>query len=475
MRRARIVATLGPASSSPDIIEELIRAGMSVARLNFSHGNHETHLKALKNIREISKKLKVPVAVLQDLQGVKIRTGTLKDRNPVKLSEGDQFVITTSKVEGNASIVSTSYSDLPRDVRPDDRILLSDGLIELVVESISETEVICRVVSGGLLRENQGVNIPGAEITAPALTEKDLEDLEFGIQNKVDYIALSFVRRPEDVLQLKEKLAEKKADIPIIAKLEKPSAIESLDSILDVCEGVMVARGDLGVEMSPEKVPIIQKKVIWSANRKNRLVITATQMLESMIHNPRPTRAEASDVANAVFDGTDALMLSGETAAGEHPVEAVRMMAKIIDQAELMPAEYRPPRTERGRVLEFPEAVCDAAYHASKAIHARAIVAFTQSGSTARLISKYRPDTDIFAFTPSQRIVSRMCLYWGVHPIRMREISNVDELIEESEKMLLKLQLVRPGDNLIILTGAPIMEKGHTSLMKLHSVKDPNP
>lgn len=441
-----------------------------MARLNFSHGNHESHLETLRNLREISEELGLSIAILQDLQGVKIRTGPLENGNPVELKKGETLEITTEAVAGTAERISTSYESLPRDVQRGDRILLSDGLIELSVLSTTDKSVVCQVLTGGTLNQNQGINIPGAAISAPALTSKDLSDLEFGIEHQVDFIALSFVRRPEDILELKRILSDRKVEIPVIAKLEKPTAIENLDAILDVCEGVMVARGDLGVEMPPERVPVIQKQIIRKANRKNRLVITATQMLESMIGNPRPTRAEASDVANAVFDGTDALMLSGETAAGKYPIESVQMMARIIEEAEQMVSEHPPRRAAGDADLDFPEAVCDAAYHASKAIHARAIVAFTQSGSTAKLISKYRPRTDIFAFTPHRRVMNRMCLYWGVKPMLMEAILNVDELIRELDRQLIESRLVKEADNLIILTGAPIIERGHTSLMKLHSV-----
>lgn len=471
MRRAKIVATIGPASQSHEMLQKLIQAGMDVARLNFSHGDHESHGKTIINIRELSEELETPVAIMQDLQGVKIRTGGLENGTPVELFAAERFIITNEPIKGNKDKVSTSYHAFPQDVKAGDRILLSDGLIELVALTTSPSEVECEVVTGGILAENQGINLPRVKISAPALTEKDLKDLEFGIEQQIDYIALSFIRRPDDVVELKEKLAEKKRDTPVIAKLEKPLAIENLETILQVCDGVMVARGDLGVEMPPEKVPAIQKRVIERANKNGKTVITATQMLESMIHNPRPTRAEASDVANAVFDGTDALMLSGETAKGRFAVQSVEMMAKIIIEAERLETQFRRVLSRDSETLSVPEAVCDAAYHASKVIKARAIVAFTQSGSTARLISRYRPTADILGFTPHPHMVNRMALYWGVQPMCMREIANVDELIQELEKLLLERKLVQKGDNLIILTGAPIVEKGHTSLMKLHTVK----
>jgi len=444
---------------------------MDVARLNFSHGDHESHGKTILHIREASKLLSTPVAIMQDLQGLKIRTGPLEDGAPVELETGQSFVITIQSVAGNSERVSTSYEALPKDLRPGDRLLLSDGLIELRVLTTTRSDVECEVIAGGTLAENQGINLPMVKISASALTEKDLRDLEFGAEQQIDYLALSFIRRPRDILKLKERMAQKNWAAPVIAKLEKPMAIENLDAILGVCEGVMVARGDLGVEMAPEKVPVIQKHIIAEANKRGNLVITATQMLESMIRSPRPTRAEASDVANAVLDGTDALMLSAETARGHYPAESVAMMARIINEAEQMENASHTERSQKSRPLSFPEAVCDAAYHVSRSIKARAIVAFTQSGSTARLISKYRPSTDILSLTPNPNILNRLALYWGVRPILMHEIGNVDQLIEALEELLLDQKWVEEGDDLIILTGAPIVEKGHTSLMKLHTVK----
>ena len=444
---------------------------MDVARLNFSHGDHESHGKTILHIREASRLLKKPVAIMQDLQGLKIRTGQLEDGSSVELTTGHHFVLTTQALVGNSERVSTSYQALPQDLRPGDRLLLSDGLIELRVLTTTRSDVECEVIAGGTLAENQGINLPNVKISASALTEKDLQDLDFGAEQQIDYLALSFIRRPQDILKLKERLAQKNRDTPVIAKLEKPMAIENLDAIMDVCEGVMVARGDLGVEMAPEKVPVIQKHIIAEANKRGKLVITATQMLESMIHNPRPTRAEASDVANAVLDGTDAVMLAAETAIGHYPVESVSMMVKIINEAEGMGPGSHNERLQESKPLSFPDAVCDAAYHVSRSIKARAIVAFTQTGSTARLISKYRPSTDILSFTPNPDILNRMALYWGVRPTLMHEIGNVDQLIEALEKLLLQQKWVEEGDNLIILTGAPIVEKGHTSLMKLHRVK----
>ncbi|MBI4444664.1 MAG: pyruvate kinase [Acidobacteria bacterium] len=472
MRRAKIIATIGPATERAGQLKALIKAGMDVARLNFSHGSYSSYSQIIKDLRRYSSSLGIPIAIMQDLQGPKIRTGALKRGQPVQLIAGEEFTITTHPLKGDRHRVSTSYNELPHDVKKGDRVLLSDGLIELNVKATDESSVITEVITGGVLRENQGINVPGAVFSAPPLSEKDLTDLEFGLKHQLDYVALSFVRRASDVLALRKELARRHSDLPIIAKLEKPQAIENLDEILKVCEGVMVARGDLGVELSPEKVPVVQKEVIRKANQSDKIVIIATQMLESMIANRRPTRAEASDVANAVFDGTDAVMLSAETATGIFPIESLEMMARIVEEAEKVSVDASCLHNKWDRAnLSFPQAVCDAAYHASKAIRANAIIVFTQTGATARLVSKYRPETNIIAFTPYTAVVNRMGLLWGVHPMRMHEISNVDELIHSVEKILLRQGLVGAGDEVVILTGAPIMEKGHTSLMKLHKVR----
>lgn len=470
MRKAKIVATIGPNSSSREMLEGLVRAGMDVARLNFSHGTYETYHRIIADLREISSELAIPVAILQDLAGLKIRTGPLADHAPLTLVDGQNLTVTTESVEGTQEIISTNYKNLPQEISVGETLLLSDGLIELEVLDRTETTVACKVLSGGELTEHQGINMPGSTINAPALTPKDLKDLMFGIEKGVDFVALSFVRSAADVTALREVLQENGANIPIIAKLEKPSAISDLEAILANSEGVMVARGDLGVEVQPERVPIIQKRVIWQANQAGKLVITATQMLESMIRQPRPTRAEASDVANAVIDGTDALMLSGETAVGKFPVESVEMMDRIITEVESLGTQDVSQNTELSQGSTFPEAVCRSAYHASRTIEARFIIVFTQSGTTALKLSKYRPSTDILAFTPNLTTMNRVQLYWGVNSILMHPIGQVDELIEETEKLLLERNLASLGDNLIILTGVPILEKGHTSLMKLHKL-----
>ena len=468
MRRAKIVSTLGPASSSERVIEQLIGAGVDVFRLNFSHGTRDEHAENVGRIRQIADNMQRSIAILQDLQGPKMRVGKLAE-DPIELKEGNRLTVTTREVPGDAECVSTTYAGLPRDVKPADRILLDDGHIELIVREVYRSDVVCEVVLGGLLKSNKGINLPGVRVSAPSLTVKDREDLDLGIELGVDYIALSFVREPDDVREVQHIIERAEKEIPVIAKLERAEAIDHLEDILDVADGVMVARGDLGVELSPEDVPVIQKRVISAANRAGVFVITATQMLESMTDHPRPTRAEASDVANAIFDGTDAVMLSGETAIGKYPVQTVQMMARIIEKAEAS-VELVPPILNLDASLSFPDAIGQAAAAVSTAVSPKAIVAFTQSGSTARLISKRRPRTPIIAFTPSERICRRLCLCWGVEPRQITLIDDTDRMVAEVEARLLSEGNVRFGDTLVILAGAPITARAETNLLKLHRV-----
>lgn len=470
MRRVKIIATIGPSTSSAESIGELIEDGMDVARLNFSHGDHIFHAAAIERVHSASEESSKPVAILQDLSGIKIRTGPLQNGEPVELVEGQPFTITTEEVTGNRERVSTSYQELTADVQPNDRILLSDGLIELQALVVRTSEIECRVVTGGTLMERQGIHLPGTTISGPPLTEKDIVDLEFGLSREVDFVAQSFVRCSQDVSTLKAQIARLGAQTPVIAKIEKPVAVDRLDEILEVADGIMVARGDLGVEISPERVPVVQKKAVQKAVKANKLVIIATQMLDSMMFRPLPSRAEASDVANAVFDGADALMLSGETAVGRYPHRAVRMMGRIIEQAEKVTSEFRRDVFEP-LGPEVPHAICDAAYHAAKTVQARVITAFTQSGFTAKLMSSYRPDTNIVGCTPDLTIARQMSLFWGVRPMLMGEIPNVDELIIELEKLLTETKLAFQEDKIVIISGAPIIEKGSTNLMKLHEIR----
>jgi len=471
-RRAKIVCTLGPATDSPKRLADLFEAGMDVARLNFSHGTLADHARRVRLLRRLARELGKTVAILQDLQGPKIRTGALEGGKRVLLRPNSTLTLTTHPVPGNASLISTNFQALPRAVRPGNRILLSDGLIQLRVEEVKGRDIHCRVINGGEIGERQGINLPNIPLSILALTEKDRADLDFGIRNRVDYVALSFVRRPEDVMELKRLLARKGRPVPVVAKLEKPEAIDRLDEILHVADAVMVARGDLGVEMPPEMVPLVQKRVVARANALRIPVIIATQMLESMKANPRPTRAEASDVANAIFDGADALMLSGETATGQFPREVVRMMARIISAAEASSRyAWYSRRRAADETLTPPEAVCESAAHMAEELNLKAIAVFTQSGSSARVISKYRPRVPVFAFSPLPQILTRVALYWGVRPVYMPHVQSTDRMVEGAAWRLRELGAVKPGDLIAVVAGTPIARRGTTNLLKLHRIE----
>src|SRR3981189_1017688 len=471
-RHSKIVCTIGPASRSPKMIDRLLSAGMGVARLNFSHGTHEEHAKSISKLRTASVEHEKPIAILADLQGPKIRTGPLAGGGPVLLRTGQRFVITTARILGDSTRVNTTFTPLPREVHRGDRILLSDGLIELRVEKVSGRNVVCEVVNGGALGQNKGINLPGIKLRVPALTPKDRADLIFALKHGADYIAVSFVRRPEDVLLAKQLIRRAGRDAPVIAKLEKPEAIENLDAILRAADGVMVARGDLGVEMNPERVPVVQKMIIARAREFRRPVITATQMLESMTENPRPTRAEASDVANAIFDGSDAVMLSAETASGNYPVEAVQMMARIIEEAEASIREF--PRPAPQEQLKVAETVAELVCHASRELHMKVIAGFTHSRFTARLVSRYRPLVPIIAFSPEANTRRRMALIWGVMPAEITDPHKIDSLAAISEKRLLEEKLVRKGDVIGIVAGTPMGIRGTTNFMKFHIIGGPD-
>jgi pyruvate kinase len=468
-RHSKIVCTIGPASSSPRIIERLMQAGMDVARLNFSHGKHADHARSIAVLRAAAIKHEKPIGIIADLQGPKIRTGPLAGGAPVMLRAGQRFVITTARVPGDANCVSTTFRPLPREVHRGNRILLSDGLIELRVQQVRGQEVICEVVNGGSLGQHKGINLPGIRLRVPALTAKDREDLAFALKQDANYIAVSFVRHPEDVVLAKNLIRRAGKDTPVIAKLEKPEAIENLDAILRVADGVMVARGDLGVEMNPERVPVVQKLIISRAREARRPVITATQMLESMTQNPRPTRAEASDVANAIFDGSDAVMLSAETASGKYPVEAVAMMARIIEEAEASITEFPRPSSVQER-LKVAETVAELVCHASRELHMKLIAVFTHSGFTARLVSRYRPLVPIVAFSPEAETRRRMALIWGVIARAIVDVHKVDGLAEVAELRLLEERLVRKGDVIGIVAGTPMGVRGTTNFMKFHVI-----
>ncbi|HWP85446.1 MAG TPA: pyruvate kinase [Terriglobia bacterium] len=464
MRRTKMVCTLGPATASLEKIRELIRAGMDVARLNFSHGTAENHARCAQWVRQASREAGRFVALLQDLGGPKIRTGPLRAHRAVRLRPGQRLWLTAAETAGSSRRLSVSYPRLASDVRPGDRLLLDDGLIELRVLRKQGGEVETEVLQGGLLGERKGVNLPGVPLRVPALTAKDEADLAVGIELGVDYVALSFVRRAADLEQLKRILKRRGASIPVLAKLEKPEAIENLDAILAASDGVMVARGDLGVEMAPERVPLLQKRIIQRATQARLPVITATQMLESMTVNLQPTRAEASDVANAIFDGTDAVMLSGETASGQHPIEAARMMARIAEEADQSRRDAEFHR--RGRARNIAETICESVVHAAQRLNVKAIVAFTRSGSTARLISKYRPSRPVYAFCHDERIACRAALYWGVLPLVMPLEQDAEATLAAAQAELLRRRFVARGDVLAVVAGSP-GKPGQTNRMHL--------
>jgi len=463
-RRTKIVCTLGPATRSLEAIRALIRAGMDVARMNFSHGTHEEHARTAAWVRQAAEEAGRPIAILQDLSGPKIRTGLLRGRRPVTLVAGQTLRLTPEQMPGSSRRIAVSYPRLAQDVHKGGRILLSDGLIELRVRSTAGGEVETQVINGGVLGEHKGVNLPGARLSIESLTPKDEEDLAFGVRLGVDYVAVSFVRQARDVRRVKALLAEMNARIPVIAKLEKPEAVRNLDAILAASDGVMVARGDLGVEMPLERVPLIQKEIIEKASAARIPVITATQMLESMTQNPRPTRAEASDVANAILDGTDAVMLSAETASGQYPIQAVETMARIARQADQKNEENHFRR--RMQRPDIAETISESVVHAAHTLQAKAIVVFTRSGSTARLISKYRPPCPVYAFCHDESVAARAALYWGVVPIPMPLELDQDATIAQAESELLRRKQVSPGHVVAIAAGAP-GQPGQTNLMKL--------
>jgi pyruvate kinase len=466
-RRAKIVATIGPATDTEESLEALLAAGVDVVRLNFSHGTHEEHARRLDMVRRIADRLRRPIAVMLDLQGPKIRTGTLAGGEPVTLRRGQRFGITTAQVEGTAERVSTTYPALPAECRVGDTVLVDDGRIKLIVTLTEPSEVTFQVVEGGVLREHKGINLPGVAVSAPALSEKDELDLAFGLEQGVDWVALSFVRSAADMHLARTFMSQRGKAVPLIAKLEKPQAIEQLDGILAASDGVMVARGDLGVEMATEDVPPIQKTIIRKANRRGIPVITATQMLESMIEEPTPTRAEASDVANAVWDGTDAVMLSGETAIGKHPVAVVEMMHRIVMRAEsTIP---RAPPEDRGR-MGHAQAICHAATGLAEDLKVAAIAAFTRTGRTGQLLSIERPPVPIYVFTSEAQVYRRLALWWGVTPILEQFSTDSDGMIREIEGALLARQALVAGDHVVIVGALPFRPGAHTNFVKLHSI-----
>ncbi len=471
MRKTKIICTLGPTSNTAELIESLIRGGMDCARLNFSHGDHDGHRRVFDLVRNAAEKVGRPVAILQDLQGPKIRVGNLPGGRQ-ELEAGERVTLLSGALEAEDGVIPVDYAGLAADVSVGDTIRLDDGLLGLEIESIEGPRVMARVIDGGWLKKRKGINLPGSAVSLPSLTDKDKIDLELGLSLGVDFVALSFVRSAEDVLVVRPYLGDPgDGGTPLIAKLERPQAVAQLEAVIAAADGVMVARGDLGVELPLEQVPVIQKLAIEKTNACGKLVITATQMLESMTHAPRPTRAEVSDVANSVFDGTDAVMLSGETASGEYPVESVEMMARIIEEVE-QSERYRKSRDRAFMqgLPTFQNAVARAAVEAGVDLGIDTIVAFTETGRTAELISEYRPDARILAFTPVERTLRRMALTWGVMPLTCRRFDSTDAMFGAVEADLLNRGLCQRGDPLVQVAGVPPNQRQSTNLVKLHRV-----
>ena len=469
IHRTKIVATIGPASNSPEVLTQMIQAGMSVARLNFSHGSYDDHARNVSLLRSVSKELDTPLTLLQDLQGPKIRVGQLP-QGSIDLVAGESVdLVPIAEFTAQPHTFSIDYPYLAEEAEVGMQILLDDGLLELTVKSIEDHTVRCQVIEGGVLKSRKGVNLPSLDVRLPSMTDKDKQDLDFGLSQGVDIISLSFVRRAEDIRELKQLLAQKgAADVPVLAKIEKPQAIDNLEAILDECDAIMVARGDLGVEMSPEKVPLLQKRIIRECNQRSMPVITATQMLESMIHNPRPTRAEASDVANAIIDGTDAVMLSGEAAVGAFPVKAVEMLARIATDVEKdIQFVNNPPAT-----ADETHALSEALNAIDQVLDLQCIAAFTATGYTAMIAAGERLTAPVVAFTPDPKVYHRLNLIWGVKPILLNEqVESFEEIVKQAQTLLLQRNLATLGDAILIIGGIPTQTPQGTNFIKIHTIK----
>lgn len=472
-RRTKIVCTIGPSTNTIEGIENLVKCGMNMARLNFSHGSHEDHLKVITMIRETARKFKYSIPILMDLQGPKIRVGELEG-GAVELETGSYVTLTPEKVSGNAEVIPIDYEFLADDAREGDIILLDDGLLEFRIVKISDGKITARVVVGGLLKTRKGVNLPGVKLSISSITEKDYSDIEFGLKHHVDYVALSFVRKAEDVQDLVSRIRSAGSNAGVIAKIEKPEALEVIDEIIEEVDGIMVARGDLGIEIPSERVPMVQKRIIDACRAVGKPVITATQMLDSMINNPRPTRAESSDVANAVLDGTDAIMLSGETASGKYPFEAVKVMDRICRSIEggtdkiYGTMQFKKPEWVDKQVVESLSYSC---VQLAEYVNAKAIAVITNSGSTARRIAKFRPKVPVFAFTESVDVRRQLNLVWGVHSIKLKEYFDTDRSVELMEEYLLRHGFVSRGDRIVIATSMPVTERGRTNMVKISTIE----
>ena len=469
MRRAKIVATLGPASSTYDQLRALIRAGMNVARFNLSHGSHAIHEEVYANLQRASADEGVPVAILADLQGPKIRLETFAD-GPHLLNPGDVLTITTEDTPGTKDLVGTTFKGLPQDVKPGDTLLVDDGKIQLEAIDTTQTTVVTKVIVGGMVSNNKGINLPGVAVSVPALSDKDEDDLRWALKLGVDYVALSFVRNAEDVVRVRDIMAEQGITAPVIAKIEKPQAVEVLHDIVDSFDGIMVARGDLGVELPPETVPIVQKQAIEEARRWAKPVIVATQMLESMISNPVPTRAETSDVANAILDGADAVMLSGETSVGQYPIQTVETMARICASTEVAGADRVPPLGTKPKTLGG--AITLAAVDVAEFVEAKFVCIFSESGDSARRMSRLRSLIPMLAFTPSEATRRRMALTWGIDSVQVDRVGHTDAMYQQVDDILLGRKLAKKGDKVVVISGSPPGIPGSTNDLRVHQVGD---
>jgi pyruvate kinase len=469
MRATKIVATLGPSTDPDPVMRSLFEAGVDVFRLNASHGTQDDHARRIKKVRELSAEFGCYAGILLDLQGPKIRLGTFKN-GPCHLADNSIFTITTVPTEGTSEIAFTNYSEFARDVKRGDPVLLADGTLQLRVLESDGIAARCIVVDGGMISDRKGINLPGVQISTPSMSKKDIADAHFGVDEGVDFFALSFVRQARDVLRLRHLLDEQDAKQPIVAKIEKPEGWQNLDSILEECDGVMVARGDLGVEMALEKVPAIQKTIIEKARARGKFAITATQMLESMIENPLPTRAEVSDVANAIHDGTSAVMLSAETSAGKHPIEAVRVMARIAIETEASIKLKGYPDNWSSDDRSIPEIIADAAYHCARTAGVVALAVGTTSGASARLLARYRPPVPIYAFTSNEHVARQMSVIYGVRGILCPAMTSTDQMLHQMESGLIEGKFATPGEKIVFVAGQPVGLRGSTNMLKLHSI-----
>ncbi len=472
MKKTKIVCTIGPASEKEEVLRELFLKGLNVARLNFSHGTHEEHKMRINTIKKLREELELPIGIMLDTKGPEIRLGNF-NQEAIELKDGDSFTLTTRDILGDESIVSVSYEGLAKDVNKGDRILVDDGLVELeVVEILNGTDIKCTVLNGGTLRDHKGVNIPNVSINLPAVTEKDIEDIKFGIENDIDFVAASFIRKAEDVLEIRRILEENDGEhIDIISKIENQEGVDNIDEIIEASDGIMVARGDLGVEIETEEIPLIQKKIIKKCNIAGKPVITATQMLDSMMRNPRPTRAEVTDVANAILDGTDSIMLSGETAAGKYPIESVKTMHDIATRTETS-SEYLEILKFKSidKDISTTNAISKATCTTAEDLKASAIITATSSGYTSKAISKFRPKAPIIAATTTERVMRKLSLVWGVYPVLSLKSDDTDEVIDRSIHSAMKKGYIKEGDLIVITAGIPVGVSGTTNLIKVHTV-----